>query len=104
MTYAVLDVSGTQIIVESGKFYDVNHLNANPGDIVHLNRVLFLKGDDNYLVGKPCINSVHVKAIILKHFNNNKVTVFKFKRKKNSRLKKGHRQKLTRIFIQDIIS
>lgn len=103
MTYAVLDVSGRQIIVEPGKFYDINYLSANPGDIIRFNRVLFVNKNNSYSVGKPCLNTSYVKATILKHLKGDKITVFKFKRKKNSRFKKGHRQKLTRVFIEDII-
>lgn len=103
MTYAVLDISGRQIIVEPGKFYDINYLSAEPGDVVHFNRVLFAHKNDNYAVGKPCLDAAYAKGTILKHLSGDKITVFKFKRKKNSRFKKGHRQKLTRVFIEDIM-
>lgn len=102
MTYAVVDVGGCQVIVEPGKFYDLNYIPAEPGDIINLNRVLFLSKDNVYSIGKPCLDNVMVKATILRHFGGNKITVFKMKSKKNSRVKKGHRQRLTRIFIDYI--
>lgn len=103
MNYAIVDVGSTQVIIEPGKFYDLNYIAANPGDIIHFNRVLFLNKDSNYNVGTPCLDKVSIKATILKHLNGEKITVFKFKPKKNNRSKKGHRQKLTRVFIEDIV-
>nr|YP_009395305.1 ribosomal protein L21 [Polysiphonia infestans]ARW64285.1 ribosomal protein L21 [Polysiphonia infestans] len=104
MTYAIVDVGGNQIILEPGKFYDLNCITASPGDIVHFNRVLFLSQNNVYQIGKPCLDQISIKATILRHFNGEKITVFKMKSKKNNRLKKGHRQKLTRVFIEDILS
>nr|YP_009394470.1 ribosomal protein L21 [Vertebrata thuyoides]ARW63032.1 ribosomal protein L21 [Vertebrata thuyoides] len=103
MTYAVIDLGGNQIIIEPGKFYDINYVSAEPGDIIRFNRVLFLNKDSNYSLGSPCLDNVSVKATILRHLSDNKITVFKVKPKKNNRFKKGHRQKLTRVFIEDIL-
>lgn len=90
------------MIVEPGKFYDLNYIPAQPGDTINLNRVLFLSKDNIYSVGRPCIDNTIVKATVLRHFGGRKITVFKMKSKKNSRVKKGHRQRLTRIFIDDM--
>nr|YP_009399433.1 ribosomal protein L21 [Dictyomenia sonderi]ARW69039.1 ribosomal protein L21 [Dictyomenia sonderi] len=102
MTYAVIDVGGSQIIIEPGKFYDVNYIVANPGDIIRFKRVLFYYKSDGYHIGTPCLDKVFVKAIVLKHLRGKKVKIFKVKPKKNNRTKKGYRQKLTRIFVQDV--
>ena len=82
MTYAVVDVGGSQIIVEPGKFYDLNYIPADPGDTINLNRVLFLCNGSNYYVGKPCLNDTSIKATVLRHFSGNKIIVFKMKSKK----------------------
>nr|YP_009394259.1 ribosomal protein L21 [Leptosiphonia brodiei]ARW62821.1 ribosomal protein L21 [Leptosiphonia brodiei] len=103
MNYAIVDVGSSQIIIEPGKFYDLNYISANPGDIIYFNRVLFLNKDSNYSVGKPCLDKISIKATILKHLSGEKITVFKVKPKKNNRSRKGHRQKLTRVFIEDIV-
>lgn len=103
MIYAVVEVGGTQTIIEPGKFYDVNYMNVNPGDIITINRVLFLSNSSKFNVGYPYLNNVVVRAKVLRHVNANKLTVFKMKPKKNSRIKKGHRQKLTRILIEDLV-
>nr|YP_009392605.1 ribosomal protein L21 [Bostrychia tenella]ARW61167.1 ribosomal protein L21 [Bostrychia tenella] len=103
MIYAIVDVAGHQMWIEPGKFYDVNYICANPGDIINLNRVLFFSNSNVFHVGMPCLDKVTVKAKILKHFKGRKLTIFKIKPKKNSRFKKGHRQKLTRFLVQDIV-
>lgn len=103
MIYAIVDISGHQLLMEPGKFYDVNYISANPGDIINLNRVLFLSISEVFSIGMPCLDNVIIKAKILKHVQGRKLTVFKTKPKKNMRLKKGHRQKLTRLLVQEII-
>lgn len=102
MTYAVIDVGSNQMIIEPGKFYDINYVPSNPGDIISFKRILLLSKSNTYKIGKPCLDNVVVKATVLKHLKGRKVKVFKVKPKKNYRLNRGHRQKLTRIFIQDI--
>lgn len=103
MTYAIVEVGGGQLIVEPGRFYDLNYIHADPGDNINLNRVLFVSKDSKYYVGKPCLSQTYIKATVLRHFSGNKITVFKMKSKKNSRFRRGHRQKLTRVFIEEIV-
>nr|QVQ56672.1 ribosomal protein L21 [Erythrocystis saccata] len=103
MNYAIVDVGNNQMIFEPGKFYDLNYISAKPGDIIYFNRILFLNQNSSYHIGKPCLDNMCIKAIVLKHIDSEKITVFKFKPKKNNRSKKGHRQKLTRVFIEDIV-
>nr|YP_009398174.1 ribosomal protein L21 [Thaumatella adunca]ARW67360.1 ribosomal protein L21 [Thaumatella adunca] len=104
MVYAVIDVGGNQVIIEPGKFYDINYIYANPGDTINFKRILFLSKSNQFKVGMPCLSDVVVKAKVLRHIKGKKLTIFKVKPKKNSRLKKGHRQKLTRVLVEDIIS
>lgn len=104
MTYAIIEASGKQIWVQPGKFYDLNYINGEPGDIIKLNRVLLINTSGNIIIGRPCIASARIKAQILRHLQGRKITVFKMKPKKNSRVKKGHRQKLTRLLVQEILN
>lgn len=104
MTYAIIDAGGKQIWIQAGRFYDLNYIKGEPGDIVNLNRVLLINKKGDIQIGTPCIESVKIKAKILKHLKGKKITVFKMKPKKNSKSKQGHRQKLTRLLIQDISS
>nr|YP_009395713.1 ribosomal protein L21 [Herposiphonia versicolor]ARW64693.1 ribosomal protein L21 [Herposiphonia versicolor] len=104
MTYAVIDVGGNQMIIEPGKFYDINYLPSNPGDIISFKRVLLFSESNAYQIGTPCLEHILVKATVLKHLKGKKIKVFKIKPKKNYRIKQGYRQKLTRILIEDIFN
>lgn len=102
MTYAIVEISGKQIWVEPGRFYDVNQIRGNPGDTIILKRVLLYKNDNNLEIGRPCLNKVYITAKILKHIKGTKITIFKMKPKKNMKLKQGHRQNCTRLLVQKI--
>lgn len=102
MTYAIVEIGGKQIWVKVGRFYDVNKLKALPGETVSLNKVLLLKKDGEVVIGSPCIERCVVKARVLRHLKGKKKVVFKMKKKKNMRSKRGHRQYLTRLLIQEI--
>ena len=102
MIYAIIEANGRQLWVQPGNFYDFNHISGEPGDIVHLNRVLFYCKDEVVKIGQPCVDNIYVKTKILKHFRGRKVTIFKMKSKKNMRIKNGYRQNLTRLFIEQI--
>ena len=102
MTYAVVEIGGKQTYVQVGKFYDVNKLQASPGEIVLLNKVLLLNKNSTITLGHPCVNSCSIKAKVLRHLKSKKTAVFKMKSKKNARSKRGFRQQLTRLLIQEI--
>nr|YP_010196683.1 ribosomal protein L21 [Gracilaria cliftonii]UAD84487.1 ribosomal protein L21 [Gracilaria cliftonii] len=103
MVYAIIEADGKQIWIEPGKYYDLNYIPGEPGDYIQFNKVLVLKQKNAIYLGKPCVNSIVIKAKILKHLKGKKITVFKTKPKKNSRKKKGHRQKLTRLLIEGFL-
>nr|YP_009019536.1 50S ribosomal protein L21 [Gracilaria salicornia]AHH24504.1 50S ribosomal protein L21 [Gracilaria salicornia]UAD87520.1 ribosomal protein L21 [Gracilaria salicornia] len=103
MVYAIIEADGKQIWVEPGKYYDINYIPGEPGDYIQLNKVLAMKQENSIYLGKPCIKSAVIKARILKHIKGKKITVFKAKPKKNCRKKKGHRQKITRLLIEEFL-
>nr|QCI07439.1 ribosomal protein L21 [Leiomenia cribrosa] len=103
MKYAIIEANGAQMSVEEGKFYDFNYIKGEPGDIIQLNRILLLKANNKVNIGYPCLKNIYIKAKILKHLKSKKITVFKMKSKKNTKSKQGHRQKLTRLLIQNIM-
>nr|AYR06555.1 ribosomal protein L21 [Rhodogorgon sp.] len=102
MLYAIVEISGKQLWVQPGRFYDVNKIKGNPGETILLNKVLLLNKEGEVLIGRPCVQDMYIKAKILKHLRGRKITAFKAKPKKNVRVKKGHRQQLTRLLIQGI--
>ena len=102
MVYAIIELGGKQLWIESGKFYDVNKLKVSPGQVITLNKVLLLKKEKQLIIGRPCVKHCSIKAKVLCHLKGRKITVFKMKSKKNMRSKKGFRQALTRLLIEEI--
>jgi len=102
MKYAIVEVSGRQFWIETGKFYDFNRISLDLGKFFFLNRILLLNNDGEILIGKPYLQTVKVKGKILEHFRGKKTLVYKMKPKKKTRKKKGHRQELNRVLIEVI--
>jgi large subunit ribosomal protein L21 len=73
------------------------------GDIVELDKVLFIGENENTLIGNPTIKGAKVMATSLGEAKGEKVVVFKYKPKVRYRKKGGHRQICTKILINEII-
>jgi large subunit ribosomal protein L21 len=100
--FAVVNISGQQFKVEEkGKYY-VPKLNAEPDTEVSFNQVLLYSDDKKVKIGAPSIAKLKVTARVLEHIKDDKVIVFKKKRRTNYQKKNGHRQQLTRIEITSI--
>jgi len=102
MKYAIVEISGRQFWIETGKYYDFNRIPTQLGQEIILNRVLLLNNDGELLVGKPYLEQVIIKGEVLEHLRGNKTIVYKMRPKKKTRKKQGHRQELTRVLIKDI--
>ena len=103
MKYAIVEISGRQFWIETGKYYDFNRISVELGKQVTLNRVLLFNNDGDVLIGNPYLKSVKITGKILEHFRGKKKIVYKMRPKKKTRKKQGHRQELTRVLIEDII-
>lgn len=102
MKYAIVEISGRQFWIESGKYYDLNRIPTEIGKEITLNRVLLVNNEGNILIGKPYLETVKIKGKILEHLRDTKKIVYKMRPKKKTRKKQGHRQDLTRVLIEDI--
>ena len=102
MKYAIVEISGRQFWIETGKYYDFNRIPTELGKQITLNRVLLLNNDGDVLIGKPYLETVTIKGKILEHLRGKKTIVYKMRPKKKTRKKQGHRQELTRVLIEDI--
>ena len=102
MKYAIVEISGKQFWVETGKFYDFNRFSTELGKEITLNRVLLLNDEGNVSIGQPYLTNVKVKGRILEHLRGKKKIVYKMRSKKKTRRKQGHRQELTRVLIETI--
>ena len=100
--FAVVDVAGHQIRVSPADRVFVPKLRDEVGKTVTFDRVLLISGDAGVNIGSPIIKNVAVKAKILGHVKDEKVTVFKKKRRKGYRLLRGHRQQFTEVEITSI--
>lgn len=103
MKYAIVEISGRQFWIETGKYYDFNRISIDLGKKIILNRVLLLNDEGKLEIGKPYLQSVKIKGKVLEHFRGKKTIVYKMRPKKKTRKKQGHRQELTRVYIEDII-
>jgi large subunit ribosomal protein L21 len=103
MKYAIVEISGRQFWIETGKYYDFNRIRTGLGNQITLNRVLLLNDEGKVLIGQPYLEKVQIKGKILEHLRGKKTIVYKMRPKKKTRKKQGHRQDLTRVLIEDII-
>ncbi|MGM7682417.1 50S ribosomal protein L21 [Cytobacillus sp. Hm23] len=99
--YAIIETGGKQLKVEEGQEIYIEKLNVADGETVTFDKVLFV-GGDNVKVGSPTVAGATVTAKVEKHGRQKKITIFKYKPKKNVRKKQGHRQPYTKIVIEKI--
>ena len=99
--YAIIETGGKQLRVEEGQEIYIEKLNAEAGETVTFDKVLFV-GGDNVKVGSPVVEGASVTAKVEKQGREKKIVVFKFKAKKNYRRKQGHRQPYTKVVIEKI--
>ena len=102
MKYAIVEISGRQFWVETGKYYNFNRIPTNLGQDIILNRVLLLNNEGEILIGKPYLDMVKIKGKVLEHLRGRKKLIYKMRPKKKTRKKQGHRQQLTRVLIEEI--
>ena len=101
--YAIIKASGRQYQVQPETVIQVNRLALEQGAEFETDQVLLLQEDGAALqIGTPLVNGARVRGHVLEHLRGRKVVIFKLKRRKNYRRKRGHRQELTRIRIEQI--
>jgi large subunit ribosomal protein L21 len=102
MTYAIIEISGTQLRVEPGRFYDINRLPVEAEGTITIDRILLVKHEEDIHIGQPLVEGATIEATVLQHMRGRKVIVYKMQPKKKTRKKRGHRQELTRLMINSI--
>ena len=102
--YAIVEISGKQFKVEKKQKLFVNRINTEEGKKVSFDNVLMFSDGNKLSIGSPTVSGVKVDAKVLKHLKSDKVIVFKKKRRKGYKVRNGHRQLITQIEINDIIS
>lgn len=99
--YAVVRTGGKQYRVSEGDVLQVERLDADQGSEVELDTLL-VENEGKITVGAPLVDSAKVTATVEEHGRGKKVTVIKFKRRKDYRKKQGHRQEYTQLRIASI--
>jgi large subunit ribosomal protein L21 len=100
--YAVVNIQGSQIKVEKDQKVYVNRLTAKEGDKINFENVVLIDNAGKIAIGTPHVKGASVSATVLKHLKDDKVIVFKKKRRKGYKKANGHRQYLSQIQIESI--
>lgn len=100
--YAVIRTGGKQYRVAAGDVVEVEKLDGAVGDSITLKDVLLVSAGDTVKVGTPNVAGASVSARITGQYRGNKIMIFKYRPKKRIRVRKGHRQYLTRLQIESI--
>jgi len=100
--YAIVKTGGKQYKVAQGDVLFVEKLEANEGDVVTLDQVLAVAGENGLTVGAPVVEGATITAKVVAQGKAKKVIVYKYKAKKDYRRKQGHRQPYTKLVIESI--
>ncbi|MCF7928358.1 MAG: 50S ribosomal protein L21 [Spirochaetales bacterium] len=101
--YALVEIKGKQYKAEKGKTLKVDRLENQSGDNVEFDSVMLLRKDDDVSVGTPYVKGVSVKATVGDTLKDEKIIVYKYKKRKGYRRKQGHRQQYTMLTVDDIV-
>ncbi len=102
--FAVIKTGGKQYRAKPGDVLEIEKLVVEKGNSVTFEEVLLIEDQDKVLIGTPFIENAAVTAVVLDNFKGDKVLVFKKKRRKQYKRTQGHRQELTRVKIEDILT
>jgi large subunit ribosomal protein L21 len=100
--YAIVNISGKQFKVTTAQELYVPRLTSDVASRVEFPDVLLYADDGGIQVGTPVVDNAKVTATVIEHMKDDKVLVFKKKKRKGYRKLNGHRQQLTRIKIESI--
>ena len=100
--YAVIEIGSKQQIVKEGDTIEVERQELEIGKKLTVGEVLLVADGENVSIGQPFVNGASVEAEVTRHLRGEKLITFKYRRRKSSHNKKGHRQNLTLLTIKKI--
>lgn len=98
----IVEIAGLQYKVVKDQKLFVSRLQGEVGDSVSFDKIFLRNDGEMTIIGSPTIDGATVKAQILDHVKDKKIIIFKKKRRKGYKVKKGHRQQFTQIQISSI--
>ena len=102
--YAIVSTGGKQYKVAEGDIIDIEKLDAEEGQTVSFADVLFFNDGENAVTDTEALAKVTVEGEVLKQYRDDKVLVFKFRRRKRYHRTRGHRQYLTKVRITKVVA
>ena len=104
--YAIVEINGQQFKAEEGKKLFVHHMkDVEAGKSVEFDKVLLVDKDSNVTVGAPTVEGAKVVCEVVNPLvKGDKVIVFKMKRRKDYRVRNGHRAQFTEVEIKQVIA
>ncbi len=100
--YAIIADGGRQYKVEEGQTLEIDFREAKAGDSLTFDRVLAVGSDSDLKLGAPLVEGASVTAKVIGETKGDKVYIQKFRRRKNSKRRTGHRQKYIKVQIGSI--
>ena len=100
--YAVIELKGTQVLVQKDDKITVNRIKDQKSKKFKVEKVLFGKKGSSHFIGDPYVKNAYVECEIIGDKRLKKRTVFKYRERKSSQSKKGHRQDVTELLVKDI--
>ena len=100
--YAVIKSGGKQYRVQEGQTLKLEKLEVATGEAIQFDEVLMVAEGDDIKVGAPLVEGAKVSAEVVSHGRGDKVTIIKFRRRKHSMRRQGHRQWFTEVKITGI--
>ncbi len=102
--YAVFQISGFQYSAKEGDVLQIPLQDVNEGDKIDISEVLLVKGNDDAVVGTPFVENAKIEAEVVSHGKQDKVLIYKYKRRTKYRRRQGHRQDYSEIKINKIVT
>jgi large subunit ribosomal protein L21 len=100
--YAIVEASGTQVWLQTNRYYDLDRIHAEVDETIKLDNVLLVKNGTATTLGQPYVKDASVSLKVMAHRRGPKIIVYKMRPKKKTRRKNGHRQELTRVMVESI--
>lgn len=100
--YAIVNVHGVQTRMTKDDVLEIPLLSGEPGKSLTFDQVLMVADGDKIAVGQPYVKGAKATVEVVEHFRGPKLKIFKFKRRREYRRRRGYRSELTRVRVTGI--